>query len=182
MTRAGSSNANLSARSLSSGTLLAVLRDVVRSAAASGFRRVFFLNGHGGNSFRAILCELQPQTRVFLCTVNWWNCVDPRPYFDEPGDHAGELETSVTMHLAPHLVRPLAEATDGHERRFRIAALREGWAWSLRAWTQTTDDTGVGDPAAATAEKGARFVGDVAHRLAGFFADLAAADPSDRYA
>lgn len=35
--------------SLSTTTLLAVLRDVIRSAAISGFQRVFLLNGHGGN-------------------------------------------------------------------------------------------------------------------------------------
>lgn len=168
---------------LNPSTQALVLADLAESVARAGIGSLVVLNGHGGNDFRQTIRELQPRLPdLFLCQVHWWKVCDAAGAFDEPGDHAGELETSVTMHLAPHLVRPLSEATDGHERRFRIAALREGWAWAPRAWTQATDDTGVGNPAASTAEKGARFVGDVAQRLAGFFADLAAADPSDRYA
>ena len=34
---------------LSTDTLLGVCRDVGRSVAASGFRRLVFVNGHGGN-------------------------------------------------------------------------------------------------------------------------------------
>jgi len=85
------------------------------------------------------------------------------------------------MHLAPELVRPLAEAGDGAAKRFRISALREGWAWAPRQWTQVTADTGVGDPSAATAEKGARYFQTVAEKVADFFVDLAAADPAEMY-
>lgn len=163
-------------------TQAALLGDLARALAGQGVRKLVVLNGHGGNDFRAILRELQPSAGLFLCVVNWWTCVDAAPYFDAPGDHAGELETSAMLHLRPDLVRPLAEAGPGHERTARIAGLRERWAWAPRPWTQVTDDTGVGDPAAATAEKGARFVDAVAERLAGFLVDLAAADPADLYA
>src|SRR5438045_6894481 len=37
-----------------------------------------------------------------------------------------------------------------------LAGLREGWAWAPRQWRRVTDDTGVGNPEAATAEKGDR--------------------------
>jgi creatinine amidohydrolase len=125
--------------------------------------------------------ELQVRTRVFLATINWYSCVDPRPYFSDLGDHAGELETSVMMHVAPELVRPLAEAGPGRARRWRVAGLREGWAWAPRRWTSVSDDTGVGDPSAATPEKGARFVEAVVRRVAGFLVELAAADPARLY-
>jgi creatinine amidohydrolase len=42
-------------------------------------------------------------------------------------------------------------------------------------------DTGVGDPAASTPEKGRAFFDAVAERVAAFLAELAAADPSDLY-
>src|SRR6185436_1007068 len=100
----------------------------------------------------------------------------------EPGDHAGELETSVMQHLTPGLVRPLDEAGSGAAKRFSIAGLREGWAWAPRAWTSVTEDTGVGNPMAASAEKGAKYFDAVAARIGGFLADLAAADPNDLYA
>jgi creatinine amidohydrolase len=158
-----------------------VLRDVARSLAGQGVRKLAILNGHGANDFRQMIRELQPDVKLFVCTINWFTVVDPRPLFVEPGDHAGELETSVVMHLAPELVLPLSEAGSGAARRFKIKGLREGLAWAPRRWTQVTRDTGVGDPKAATAEKGARYVAAVAARIADFLVELAAADPDDLY-
>ncbi|HEY3933819.1 MAG TPA: creatininase family protein [Gemmatimonadales bacterium] len=116
----------------------------------------FHLNGHGGNDFRQMIRELQPSTDIFLCTLNWWTTIDAAAYFDEPGDHAGELETSVMQHLAPDFVLPLEHAGPGHARHFTVQAFREAWGWAPRQWTSVTSDTGVGNPRAATAEKGAR--------------------------
>jgi creatinine amidohydrolase len=62
-----------------------------------------------------------------------------------------------------------------------MAALREGWAWAPRRWTQVTDDTGIGDPKAATREKGARFFDAVCGKVAGYLVELAAADVGDLY-
>ncbi|HEU4452026.1 MAG TPA: creatininase family protein [Longimicrobium sp.] len=166
---------------LNPSTQAAVLADLCASLDAAGIEKLLILNAHGGNDFRAIIRELQPRVRVFLCAINWWNCVDPRPFFAEPGDHAGELETSVTMHLRPDLVLPLAEAGPGRERKARVAGLREGWAWAPRRWTRITDDTGVGDPRAATPEKGAAFFAAVTERVGSFLVELAAADVQDLY-
>lgn len=162
-------------------TQAAVLGDVARSLEAQGIPKLVILNGHGGNDFRQMIRELQPTCGVFVCTVNWWNCVDPKLYFDEPGDHAGELETSLMMHLAPNLVLPLDEAGDGKAKKFRVAGLREGWAWAPREWTKVTEDTGVGNPAAATAEKGKRFLDAVTERIGGFLVELATADVGKMY-
>lgn len=159
-------------------TQFAVLRDVVDSLAPH-VRRLVILNGHGGNDFKWMIRELQPRTSLFICLVNWYAMLDPRPFFDQPGDHAGELETSVMMHVTPDLVLPLDVAGNGAERRFRITGLREGWAWAPRQWTQISEDTGVGDPAAATAAKGERYFRAVVDRTAAFLAELAAADPAD---
>lgn len=162
-------------------TQAALLADLVASLEGQGVRKLVVLNGHGGNDFRQMVRELQPRTRVFLSVVSWYRVVDPATVFHDLGDHAGELETSVMMHVAPALVRPLSEAGPGHARPFRLAALREGWAWAPRHWTRVTDDTGVGDPSRATAEKGARYADAVAIRLASYFAELAAADPEALY-
>ena len=163
------------------GTQAAVLRDVAESVSRAGVAKLVILNGHGGNDFRAMIRELQPATEVFLCTINWYSCLDPKPYFTEPGDHAGELETSMMLHLAPGLVRPLSEAGPGKARRFRVKGLREGWVWAPRHWVEVTDDTGVGDPRGATKEKGDKFFGAVTARIAGFLSELAAANPHDLY-
>lgn len=162
-------------------TQAAVLSDVVTSLEGQGIPKLVILNGHGGNDFRQMIRELQPHTSVFLCATNWWQIVPAADYFAEPGDHAGELETSVMLHLAPGLVRPLPEAGEGRERRPKIAAFREGWAWAPRPWARVTSDTGIGNPAAATVEKGERYVAAVAGRIAELLVDLAAADTADLY-
>lgn len=163
-------------------TQLALLRDLASALAGQGIRKLVILNGHGGNNFRQMIRELHPELPLFICAVNWYDCVDPRSYFSQPGDHAGELETSVMLRLAPRLVQPLASAGSGSARQWRIRGLREGWAWAPRQWTRVSEDTGVGDPAAATAEKGAAFLEAVTERLAGLFVELAAADLGDMYA
>ena len=85
------------------------------------------------------------------------------------------------LHIAPDLVRPLSEAGDGRERKPKIAAMREGWAWAPRRWTQVSADTGIGDPRAATVTKGERYVNETVERLGRFLVDLARLDPADLY-
>lgn len=166
---------------LNPSTQLAILRDLVQVLARQGIPKLVLLNGHGGNDFRQILRELQAEfPSVFLCTLNWFKAADRSQFFSAPGDHADELETSVMLHIAPELVRPLAEAGNGAARQFRIKALRE-WAWAQREWSKVTADTGVGDPAAATAEKGAAFLSAVTGNIGQFLVELAAADPQDLY-
>ncbi len=158
-----------------------VLRDVASSLAGQGIKKLVILNGHGGNDFRQMIRELQPQVSLFLCVVNWYKILDLKSYFSDVGDHAGEMETSVMQYVAPERVLPLSEAGSGKAKAFKIAAFREGWAWAPRQWTQVTDDTGVGNPAASTAEKGKRYVEAVSSKLADFFVDLAKADTANLY-
>ncbi len=159
-----------------------VLADVVESLEAHGVSKLLVLNGHGGNDFRQMIRELQAETPIFLCASNWYAIPGTYEPFEDPGDHAGELETSLMMHLHPRLVRPLDEAGPGVARDWRVTAFRERWAWAPRQWTRVTDDTGVGDPAPATAAKGERFFQTVTEKLAGFLVELSGMDPTDLYA
>ena len=163
------------------GTQTAVIRDLLPSLQEHGIRKLVILNGHGGNDFKQIIRELQPSTSLVLAQVNWYQVVSTSGFFDEPGDHAGELETSVMLHLRPDLVRPLGTAGPGAARAHRIRAFREGWAWMPRPWVKVTDDTGVGDPSKSTAAKGSAYFAAVTEKLAAFFCDLATADPSDLF-
>ncbi|HVX88787.1 MAG TPA: creatininase family protein [Gemmatimonadales bacterium] len=167
-------NANPSTQAL-------LLRDLAQSVAGSGVRKLVVLNGHGGNDFKQMIRELQGVVPLLIAQVNWYQAVDPRPFFSHPGDHAGELETSVMQHLAPGLVSPLAEAGKGTVRPSKVKAFNEGWAWTPRRWVEVTADTGVGDPAGATPAKGAAYFTAACDKLAGFLVELAAADPSALY-
>lgn len=161
---------------LNPSTQARLLADIVHSLEVQRFTKLVIVNGHGGNDFKQMIRELQPKTTVFLSTVNWYKIVDPTPYFDDLGDHAGELETSVMLYIAASLVAPLSEAGDGAEKRSSFAAIREGWAWAPRKWTHVTADTGIGDPHASTAEKGKRYFDAVTTKLASYFVELRTAE------
>jgi len=158
-----------------------VLADVVESLEAHRVSKLLVLNGHGGNDFRQMIRELQASTPLFLCTVSWYAVPGFKSHFEDPGDHAGELETSVMMHLRPDLVLPLEEAGSGRTRDWRVTAFREKWAWAPRQWTRVTDDTGIGDPSKATPAKGAGYFDALTNKLADFLVDLSAMDPADLY-
>ncbi len=162
-------------------TQAALLSDIVSALEVQGIHKLVIVNSHGGNDFKQMIRELQPKSRVFISTINWWNSIDPKGYFDEPGDHAGELETSVMMEVAPGLGLPVSEAGEGKARRFRIAGLRDGLAWAPRQWTKVTDDTGTGNPSRATHEKGTRFLDDVTAGIAAYLVDLSRADLEHMY-
>jgi creatinine amidohydrolase len=154
-------------------TQLAVLGDVADSLGRHGVRRLVIVNGHGGNEFKAIIRELQGRSSLLVVTVNWWQIESAADYFAEPGDHAGEAETSIMLHLQPELVRPLSEAGPGKARGFRIKGLRAGWAWTPRQWTAVTDDTGVGNPAQSSAAKGEKFFAAITSKLSELIVELA---------
>lgn len=162
-------------------TQTALLRDLLFSLQDHGVRKLVILNGHGGNDFKQMIRELQPSTSLVLTQVNWYQAVPAAGFFDEPGDHAGELETSVTLHVRPDLVRPLDTAGSGKARTHRIRGFREGWAWMPRPWVKVTDDTGVGDPSKSTSAKGFAYFTAVTEKLGAFFFELAAADPEDLF-
>lgn len=166
---------------LNPSTQAFLLADLVESLEAQELPKLLILNGHGGNEFRPMIRELQAKTDVFLCLVDWWKVLDNDQFFREPGDHAGEMETSLVLHLKPDLVLPLSEAGPGAARQFSVKGLRDGLAWAPRNWTQVTLDTGVGDPSGATGPKGQAFLEVLTDRLSEFLVDLAGADLAGLY-
>lgn len=164
-------------------TQFAVLKDVIEVLNRQGINKLIILNSHGGNDFKTMIRELGLQyPKMFLCACNWYLAADQKQFFENKDDHAGEMETSIMLHLTPELVRPLTEAGDGSAKKFRFTAMQEGWAWAERKWLQVTKDTGVGDPRKATAEKGAKFFKAVTEKVATFFVQVAETPNNDLYA
>lgn len=154
-------------------TQCAILTDIVESLAHQGLRKLVIINGHGGNAFKGMIRDLAVDYPDFMILSSEWFTVLPaKDWFDEPGDHADELETSVMMHYHSELVN-LSEAGPGQAHPFALASLREKVAWLPRHWTRVTDDTGIGNPHLATAEKGKRFAEAVAAKYALLIKELA---------
>jgi len=105
--------------SLRPSTLLAVVRDVVQSMAVAGFRKFFFLNGHGGNiatvnaAFSEVWAEAsyRPEdSGVDMKLVNWFmgrrvQALSAELYGKAEGSHATPSEISLTWHAYPDRAR-----------------------------------------------------------------------------
>lgn len=167
---------------LNPSTQMAILGDLIEVLNRHGIFKLLILNSHGGNDFKTMLRELGLRfPKMFLCTSNWFQSVKKSEYFEEGGDHADEMETSLMLYFTPHLVRPLVEAGDGKEKKHRIKAFSEGWVWAERKWSQISADTGTGNPKKATREKGEKYFKAVTEKMSDFMVQLAASDTGDLY-
>src|SRR5690606_27947881 len=163
-------------------TQFASLKDVIEVLDRQGIHKLLIVNAHGGNDFKPILRELGLKfPKMLLLMTNFFNIGDKYSFFEEKGDHADEMETSLLLHLRPDLVGPLEDAGLGEQKSSKLTAIREGWAWSERKWSQVTSDTGIGNPKKATAEKGKAVFEEVSGKISQLIVELEALDPADRY-
>ena len=102
---------------LNPATQLAILADIIDVLEHQGIPKLVIMNGHGANDFRQMVRELWPRYEMFICTMDWYKWVDAS-IFEEMGDHAGEMETSLMQLLTPEWVLPLSESGDDEERKF----------------------------------------------------------------
>ncbi len=163
-------------------TQYAILNDVIETLNRQGIYKFVILNSHGGNDFRQMLRELGLKyPKMFLSEVNWYKVKETKDFFEDLGEHAGETETSLMLYLKPEWVLPLSEAGNGAARKYRFKAMHEGWGWAERRWTSVTQDTGIGNPAKATKEKGERFFKLLTEKIGDFLFDLATTSREDFY-
>jgi creatinine amidohydrolase len=163
-------------------TLLHLLTDLVDSLERQGVRKLVLLNGHGGNELKPLTRELYHRTRVFMCVCDWYRVATdlyPR-IFQEPGEHADEMETSLGLAFFPELVH-MELADEGSSRPSRFEAINRGWVSMTRPWHLATTNTGLGNPAAASAAKGQRLMEILVERLGRFLIDLAAAPMDESF-
>lgn len=164
------------------GTQLALLEDLGQVLLNAGIRKLVILNAHGGNHFKQIIRELSVKLPdLLVCAVDYWKAVDANDYFEEPGDHAGEMETSGMMYIDPDIVLPLEEAGSGAAKELKLTGFKEGWATTQRHWIKTTEDTGVGNPKASSPQKGKVHLEACSRKVGEFLVGLAGTDPEDLY-
>lgn len=151
--------------SLRPSTLLSLVFDAVSSLAKHGFRRFYFINGHGGNvaPVHAAFSELYTATSLeagdrqppaLRCKLdNWWNRLQVHElaqalFGDAEGQHATCSELAVTFHAFPDRERcetleprraPTGPIYDAHDFRQRFPDGRMG-----------------SDPSLATGQAGSR--------------------------
>ena len=167
---------------LNPSTQFAILSDIIEVLNRQGIYKLMILNSHGGNNWKSIVRELGLKyPKMFICVTNWFKSIDKTLYFENPGDHADEMETSLILYLKPELVLPKKEWGEGKEKKNKIKAFSEAWAWTERPWSQISEDTGVGNPKAASSEKGEKFFKDVCKKMAELLIDVSKANTEDLY-
>src|SRR4051794_15209968 len=162
------------AMNLNPSTVARVITDLVESLATHGVRKCVLLNGHGGNDLKWVLRELHRTTPVQLFLCNWYKVASDRhkAIFDDAGDHAGELETSMGLaHFADLVV--MEQADPGSMAQTRFESVNRGWVEITRPWHLLTTNTGAGDPRPATAAKGEQLTEIVVERLASALVEIA---------
>lgn len=163
-------------------TQLAILRDVIETLNRQGIHKLLIFNSHGGNNFKAIVRELGLKyPEMFICFSNWFQSMNRRDYFENEGDHAEEMETSLMLYLRPELVLSKDQWGSGESKKYKIKAFNEGWLWAERKWSEISRDTGVGNPEFATKEKGEQFFKDMSLKIGDLIYDLCKADSKDLY-
>ena len=155
---------------ISGDTLRALLHDIGRDLWRQGVHHLCLLTGHAGGTHQACLVEagekLLQTTDLEVAVV----CVldllaGARDFLECPGDsHAGEVETSLALHLWPELVK--GAAAEAYPTFPRFILVRDKLShWPTGVW---------GDPGKASADKGRRILAAEARALAQVLSDLEA--------
>lgn len=151
-------------------TFMALVEDLCHSFAASGFKRIVFLNGHYDNTYAiAYACasaaeKLPKDVRAF--PVNYWDGMPPdvmaRFSSLAKGMHANAAETGAILLLAPHLVdmdKANAEFPPFPEFTVASGAVHTAFFFSAPGSVYDATKSGTwGDAAAATKELGEAYL------------------------
>ena len=145
--------------SINNQTLANLVYDIGMSAARNGIKKLVIINGHGGNSptLNYAAQMINRDARIFVCVdTGETSDVDISSLIETPNDvHAGEIETSTSLAVRPHLVKTgnLHASVPKFSSRYLNFTSRRGVLWY--AFTHKISRNGVmGDPTKANAEKG----------------------------
>lgn len=168
---------------LSAETMIATLMDVGRSIAASGLRKVVLLNAHGGHPpvLDIVAQKLRREAGLLVFPLNAYRYWQAGRHFP-PGEaaygiHAGAVETSIMLALAPESVRrdaigsfgSLAAEMAGEYRYLRPYGRIASFGWQA----QDLNPAGaVGDAGLADSAKGEALLAEAAETLTEIVAEI----------
>jgi creatinine amidohydrolase len=156
--------------SITAPVLRRQISGIVRHLHAEGFRRFAVFNTHGGNSavLDYTLRELMTLLPVRISFLPWSANYDVSPDERAYGFHAGEIETSLMLAVAPETVRMQAAVKELPALTSDPGELRPENAPATYSWiTRDISVSGIiGDPTIATKEKGMRWLDRGARSIA----------------
>lgn len=172
---------------LKAETVVRLWTEIAEGVAAAGVKKLVLFNTHGGHVglLDVVARDLRARLGLLVYSVSWFNLPLPEavmaafpPEEHRFGIHAGDIETSMVLALAP------AQVTMQHARHFRSTAeqraaqypiLGNGRSAKLAWQVQDYNLAGaVGNAAAATAAKGQALVDATAQQFAALLQEVAA--------
>jgi creatinine amidohydrolase len=176
--------------SLSAETLLAIAREIGACLARTGMKKLLLFNSHGGNVslMDLIARELRGKFGLLVFSTSWYQLpLDPSALANftahehRYGVHAGDVETSMMLQIAPELVRMqvaqnFMSASADRSNNYEI--LGDGKSAKLGWHIQDYNPLGaVGDAKSATAEKGEKLLQSAGFQLAKLLQELITMPP-----
>ena len=157
---------------LDNAAFASLVEGVITSVLRHGFKRIVLLNAHGGNenALRAITDDLTPKLGVPIVQFTYWYAaaVQIAKILETQGglSHACEAETSMMMAVRPELVAadriPLAKSNTTPD----VADVVGGGVYMWRSIGSRSGSGVIGNPEAATPEKGERLFDAISTALA----------------
>ena len=162
--------------SISSSTLHSVINDIYRSIAHAGLTSLVILNCHGGNYVLANIvqegCAQGKSMALYPSGRDWSDARQSAGLATSNHEdmHAGELETSILLHVHPELVRDGYQAADwlADDRRHLLTT----------GMSEYTRSGVIGRPSLASAEKGKAVLASLATSFASVLEILRRALPT----
>ncbi len=167
---------------LEATTLIDTLMQIASGLAASGFKRLVLLNGHGGNPpvLDLVARDVRTTLDLLVFPVTPFRLLGDLSYLFDPvelryGIHAGDFETSILLAIAPEQVQPEAYVAELPVVRNFLNLLDIEGGLGFGWLTGDLSRSGVlGDPRPATAAKGEEVLGLMAQKLAPALLEMAA--------
>ena len=174
---------------LKSETIIRLWTDIGESVAAAGIKKLVLFNSHGGqvSVMDIVARDLRARLNLLVYSVSWFNL----PLLDAQGNdlnaqftveehrfgiHAGEVETSMMLALAPahvNMAQARHFASTSQQRAETYPILGNGKSAKLGWQIQDYNPAGaVGNAAAATAQKGRNLVDAAGRSLARLLVEL----------
>ncbi len=166
--------------SIKEETFIRAATEIGLSVVRHGFRKIFFLNGHGGNEapLQLVVNEMRNCTEgeVVCATASYWKFIREQVQQirrSKTGgiSHSGEFETSAILAIDPTLVdmskarRFLPDWSNNYFMPGWYVPTKIGLGFHLKDLTETGV---VGDPTVATRESGDQFLEAATIAVAGF--------------
>lgn len=167
--------------SLEPSTLLNLVRDICKSLARMGFKKLVLVNGHGGHVqlLGSVASDIARETKTFIFVFDWWQTdllSEIRAKLQQSGEagifHAGEMETSIIMFLHPSLVseKKIQESYPAKFTKhtgYKNLLIEKphylfNFSWDFRNLSQSGT---IGDPTKASKEKGKIFLDTIVNAL-----------------